>query len=312
MKKQLSWVVIVVLGLALVGQYIYGYSTLNSQSVVHAAYPPMRDFKEVVDKADTIVEGEVVRVEAGPDEVVQLAEPRDEPGGVDRIPSQRVTIRVRNTDKGTASAGQEIVVHRVGGQLQYPAAPQRGSIRGKDNPETLGPPPGQVGDKKPNPDSPAPQRPAHQPDPNAPAGVQVKNYDLEGDPAYQVGDRVYLALQERPNEPGIKQPVHPAGRYLVRADGRLQGVADDDVSRSVNGRDIAEVRSAGRGERQIPNVPQGQQRVSTGEEPGMPRTGAEAMFDSTNPALFMWIGMGFVILGIVLGLVSYLPRRRRS
>lgn len=309
MKKHLWWVAIVALGLALVGQYTYRYSELSRQMIVQVAYPPVASFSEVINKANNVVQAEVISVEAGPDNVTQLDAKSGEPNQESRLPTQRITVRVLSAEKGNTAAGQELIIHRVGGEVQFPAAPERGSIKGEDNPEVV-PPPG--GLRKPGPDSPAPAIPAARPvNPNAPASVAVKILSLEGDPAYQVGEQVFLALEDRPGAQGVLQPVHPAGRYLVLTSGVLQAVYDDDVSLTLNGLRVSDAASAARGELVIPTRPQVQKRVSTGGV-GMPRTGSGSLMDPVDPVLFTWLGVALTALGLVMGLVSLLPRRRRT
>lgn len=315
MKKHLWWVVIVALGFSLVGQYTYRYSEVSKQMVAQAAYPAVADFREVISKANTVVQAEVVSVEAGPDNVTKLDPKSGEPNQESRLPTQRVTVRVLSSEKGNTAAGQELVIHRVGGELRFPTAPERGSIKGENNPETI-PPPNAL--RKPDADSPAPAIPAPRgPDPNAPASVDVNILSLEGDPAYQVGEQVFLALEDRPGTQGVQQPVHPAGRYRVQADGVLQAVHDDEVSMSVAGRKVDEAASAARGETVIPTRPRVQRRVTTGggeTEPGavgMPRTGSGSPMDAVNPVWFTWLGVAAIALGVSMLLLSLIPSRRR-
>lgn len=63
-------------------------------------------------RADQIVLAEVVSVRAGADIVTAQA---GEPDGVDRIPTQRVTVRVLKSYKGTAQAGQQLTLFQTGG-----------------------------------------------------------------------------------------------------------------------------------------------------------------------------------------------------
>ena len=126
MKKHLWWVAIVALGFALVGQYSYRYSELSKEMIVHVAYPPVASFKEVTNKASTIVQAEVISVQAGPDNVTQLDAQSGEPNQESRLPTQLITLRVQSAEKGNTAAGQELVVHRTGGQIQSPPIPARG------------------------------------------------------------------------------------------------------------------------------------------------------------------------------------------
>src|SRR5688500_125285 len=150
MKKHFWWVAVVALGLALLGQYIYRYSELSRQMVAQVAYPPVASFAEVVDKASNVVQAEVVSVKAGPDNVTKLDPQSGEPNQESRLPTQHITVRVLSSEKGNTAAGAEMVIHRTGGELQLPTAPEQGSIKGENNPEVV-PPPG--GGRKPNADS---------------------------------------------------------------------------------------------------------------------------------------------------------------
>src|SRR6266508_6979524 len=135
MKKQLWWLVVAGLTLALVGQYAYNYANISKLSVAHAAWRPVASFRDVVNMASTVVDGDVVSIAAGPDNVVQLDPQSQEPGGADVLPTTRVTIRIRDAAKGNAAAGQQITVQQTGGTVQYPQAPARGSIQGQNSPE---------------------------------------------------------------------------------------------------------------------------------------------------------------------------------
>ena len=308
MKKHLWWVAIVALGLALVGQYTNRYSEISRQMIVQVAYPEVATFREVLNKANTVVQAEVLSVEAGPDNVTKLDAQSGEPNQESRLPTQRITVRVQSAEKGNAAAGQTLTIHRTGGQVQLPEAPARGSIRGANSPEVV-PPPG--GANKPAFDSPAPPPPpARVPDPNAPPPVSAQILNMEGEPPYTVGERVFLALEERPGAQGVQQPVHPAGRYRVQPNGVMQAVYDDQVSQSVAGRQVADAARAARGELEIPTRPSVQRRVGTGE-PGMPTTGSHSHTEAFNPVWFTWLGVFVIALGVVMLFVSLIPSRRR-
>ncbi|MDQ2983374.1 MAG: hypothetical protein M3R70_05555 [Actinomycetota bacterium] len=66
---------------------------------------------EVKTKAKEIVYGTVVGVQAGPDQVIAV---KGEPGGVVRTPTRVVTMRVANSYKGPASAGDTVTVTQLG------------------------------------------------------------------------------------------------------------------------------------------------------------------------------------------------------
>jgi hypothetical protein len=302
MKKRLWWLVVVGLVLTLVGQYAYHYVNLPYEiTTTHAAWRPVNSFADVLAMSSTVVDGDVVSISPGPDNVVQLDPKSTEPGGVDVLPTTMITIRVRSAEKGNAAAGQEITVHQTGGVVQYPQAPDRGSIQGKNNPEKVTAPQGLVGTKKPGEDTPAPPAPADRPsDPSAPGRVHVNVVTLEEDPPYQVGQHVFLALEDRPGASNVKQIAHPAGRYNVTANNVLQAVSPDDVSQSVNGHAVADAARAAHGQGEIPNRPNVQKRVTT---PGMPSTGVQV-----SPVVFSWIGLAIILIAIGMALISFVPR----
>src|SRR5438067_9169551 len=102
MKKHLWWMGVAVLALGLVGQLVtYYYRLDGAKSPGHAiwAFQP-NSFNDVVNKAQTIVQGQVMSVQPGPDIVTSA---KGEPNGEDRIPTEQIRIRVDSVDKGTAS-----------------------------------------------------------------------------------------------------------------------------------------------------------------------------------------------------------------
>jgi len=63
-------------------------------------------------KAEQVVQVTVVSVAAGPDIVTPA---KGEPDGVDRIPTQRVTVSVLRAFKGSAKVGDQLTVFQTGG-----------------------------------------------------------------------------------------------------------------------------------------------------------------------------------------------------
>ncbi|HUS14977.1 MAG TPA: hypothetical protein VM536_08150 [Chloroflexia bacterium] len=297
LKQHLAWVAVAVLALGLLGQLGYRMADRPAGVVAHASWDlKPKNFDDVVAAADTIVEGQVESVAAGPDIVVPA---KGEPSGEDRIPTQQVTIRVRNADKGNAQSGGTVTVFRTGGVRTSPATiPQRtgptdehrGTFRQADQPGGKGsadvngaPPPRTI------PEDPS------APKPNARATV----FELTDDPAYQPGQRVYLLLRDGPN--GTKAPVSPVGRYNIGADNRLHAVTDHAVAMSVEGLSVADAHAAGAGRLHIPNNPNVQKRVETGE-PGMPTTGTAD-----------WSGLVAAAAAVVgLFTAGFMLRRRRA
>lgn len=112
--------------------------------------------QQVRARAQSIVLGKVVSVSAGPD--IVTAQP-GEPGGVDRIPTRRVTVTVVKPYKGTTTAGQQLTLFQTGGTASQPAAPARGTKAGQST---------------------------------------VQQVVLEGDPAYRAGEQYLLMLEPGP------------------------------------------------------------------------------------------------------------------
>jgi len=308
--RMLWWVGIVLLALGLIGQYVM-YRSAPPTTMVHATWRlTPNNFSDVVNAADTIVEAQVESVEAGPPIVVPAA---GEPGGQDVIPTERVTVNVRTTEKGAAKAGERIVLFQTGGQrtVDQPRVGGRPD-ESRNHTAKMGPQPG--GKEASKPDSPAPERQNPQPDdaPAQPASGGTKIYLLPESPPYEVGATYYLALENGPEN--TKRPVHPAGRYKVQPGNRLQATGDDPVSQSVNGRDLALVKAAAQGRANIPTTPPQdvQRRETTGEEVGMPRTGGDNHVNIAEPMIYFWMGLAIVFVALGLGLVSFAASRREN
>jgi len=298
MRKKLWWVGVAVLTLALVGQYV-AYTQNHPPALGKAvwAFQP-KSFADVVDNSQTVVQAQVVKVEAGPDIVTKAP---GEPNGEDRIPTQRVTVNVQSVDKGSTAPGQTLVVFRTGGETQAPAPPPRGSIPGQDTPEHLAPPKA-AGGGKGDSNAPAPDRPAHQTSTNAPASPGIVAFEgFDDDPVYVPGERYLLALTAGPND--TLRPVSPEGRYRITGNNTLQAVTDSNVGASVNGVSVATAHAAAKGQASIPNRPGIQKRVTTEPVPGMPTTGTPFL-----DAALMTIGT-IALLTIIAGFVL---RRRRA
>jgi hypothetical protein len=116
MKKHLLWVPALAFVLTLGGQAAF-YATELPSTNLHASwqYKP-RSIAEARNKADSIVEAEVVAVQRGADIVTRTP---GEPGDEDRIPTQEVTLKVLKSHKGTHKAGDTIQLFQTGG-LQVP------------------------------------------------------------------------------------------------------------------------------------------------------------------------------------------------
>jgi hypothetical protein len=155
MKTKLMWLPAVALGLALVGQGAL-YRAEDPVLTMTASWkhrPASVD--EARDLATSVVQAEVVSVKADADLVVPAA---GEPTGEDRIPTQRVQVRVTKAHKGQVRPGQTVELFQVGGKL-LPTTP---------------------------------------PDGKNGARVEAKQLILEGDPPYKPGEQYLLMLEDGP------------------------------------------------------------------------------------------------------------------
>jgi hypothetical protein len=100
-------------GGVLVQSAVYGSADQRPTATIHATWDfHPQTVKEARDRAQTIVLAQVVSVRAGDD--IVTSEP-GEPDGVDRIPTQRVTVTVRQSYKGTATVNQQLTLFQTGG-----------------------------------------------------------------------------------------------------------------------------------------------------------------------------------------------------
>ncbi len=205
------WAGVAVLTLALAAQATI-YVTAKPAATAHAvwAFQPT-NFSEVVSRAQVVVEAQVVSVAKGAD--ITIVAP-GEPDGKVVIPTQQITVKVLNTDKGQVAAGQQLTVFRTGGETTIPAGPPAGSGKGDPNA--------------------APPQPA-----------QVNVLMLDDDPAYQAGERYFLLMEAGPNN--TLRPVSPEGRYHINSDGTLGPVSGSDVAKSMAGRTVQDALASAKG-----------------------------------------------------------------
>lgn len=290
MKKHVWWLAAVALALGLVAQYLI-YRMEQPAIQAHASWVSQPEsFTELADESKSIVEAEVISVQPGKPIVIPA---KGEPSGQDMIPTENITIRVIDSQKGDSKAGDTITVFRTGGRVDIPAGPPRGDNaldpgRGTDRKEATGEKP------KADPNLPLPARAETKPDGDTPAAVHAQVLVLPEDPEYAVGSRVFLALTDGPE--GTMRPVAPSGRYEVSSDGRLNSVGNDGLSAQLNGMSLAEVQKAAAGESTIGAG--GDRRVTAPGEGtvGMPTTGHG--HDGFDWMLFFGIGMLLTFAGL--------------
>jgi hypothetical protein len=155
MKKQLMWLPAVALGLALAGQGALYRADEPVLTMTASWKHRPASVDEARDLAKAVVQAEVVSVRPDADLVVPAA---GEPTGEDRIPTQRVQVRVTKAHKGAVQTGQTLEIFQVGGKL-LPTAP---------------------------------------PDGKQGARIEAKQLILEGDPLYKAGEQYVLMLEDGP------------------------------------------------------------------------------------------------------------------
>ena len=227
-KKHLLWIPGAALALILVGEVaVYYNEQPEATASASWAFHP-KSLKETRDRAHTIVQAKVVSVEKGEDLVVPA---RGEPTGEDRIPTQRITVKVNKAHKGEAKEGDTLTLFQTGGEVTDVAPPQ--GPRGEDAHERPEAPAG--GKQGLSPDDPAP----HRHERGASQGRGPKKIVLEGDPLYKAGEEYVLMLEDGPK--GQLRPVSPEGRFKVEKGGKVTAMVDNEATREVHGKGVAEL-----------------------------------------------------------------------
>src|SRR5262245_30804837 len=196
MIKRLIPLSAVALSLALAGQAAFYWTETPTLTMTASWKNHPTSVEAARDMAKAVVQAEVVSVKADADLVVPAA---GEPTGEDRIPTQRVQMRVTKAHKGQVQPGQTLELFQVGGKL-LPTAP---------------------------------------PDGKQGARVEAKVMILEGDPLYKPGEQYLLMLEDGPR--GLLRPIAPEGRYRIERGGAVTAMVDNDATRTVQGRPLAEL-----------------------------------------------------------------------
>ncbi len=223
MRTRFLWVVIAVLALTLVGQVVvYRRQPAVLAHAVWGFQP--KTLAEACDKAEVIARVRVESVVQGPDDVVPAP---GEPSGEDRLPTQRVTLRVLKSYKGTVADGQALTLTQTGGTKAIPVS---------DEEPTLPPRP----DTIPSKDAAA----AGVPNPErgqgvtAPVRTQDVQFTLEGDPLYKVGEKYVLLLERGQAHPDLFVVISPEGRYRQERTNKMTAMADNDVTQELKGKSL--------------------------------------------------------------------------
>ena len=196
-----------VLAVVLAGQLVAAHRVMTSTGttlwVADWAENP-ESLEEALASAEQVVVGQVSRVRAGEDLVVQV---EGEPGGEDRIPTEIVTLRVERSLKSAGGgAPTTIELFRTGA--------------------TKGTPPSRLGNRPPEDPPAGVERPAR---PTPPSDRTVK---LTGDPPYERGERYVLMLKAGPQmrvdgqSVQTQRPVSPEGRYRVDRRGQIEPMSE--------------------------------------------------------------------------------------
>lgn len=182
-------------------------TTELSQNVVHARVVKIR-------KADPIV----TRIQG-------------EPGGVDRIPVEVVTVRLVDDDaKGNKKKGQTIELFHTGHSDAVPPAARRAP---RERPPE-------------KPKEGAVEKSQAPKEPDAHKGVLFSA--IMNDPAYKVGEEYVLFVREGPTlkvsgrEVKTQGIVSPEGRYRVKADKTLVPMSDRAFAKQLRGKPAKQLK----------------------------------------------------------------------
>ncbi len=176
-----TYILLAALALLLVGQGALNYL----QPPARVAHPVWhfepKNFAEAKNRAQRIILAEVVNVERGED-IVTKAE--FEPNGEDRLPTQKVTLKVIKGYKGNGR-GDAITLFQTGGEVENPPPPAEGE---------------------------------------KPPMVEGTEVIFAGDPLYKVGEQYLLLLEPGPRDmqrivsPEGRYKVERNGTLTAKAD----------------------------------------------------------------------------------------------
>jgi len=200
LTRHLPWLPVAGLTLALLGQTTFYRFVETPTTVLHASwYNSPTDLSTASAKAPIIVEAEVVRVERG-DDIVTPA--KGEPNDEDRIPTQRVTLKVLKSLKGILKEGEAVQLFQTGGELRLPNYGPEGPPKDQNK-------------------------------------IQARKVILEGDPLYVVGEQHLLMLDAGPNR--LLRTVAPETRFKFDRSGTLTPAIDNETTASMKGRNLADL-----------------------------------------------------------------------
>ncbi|MGH7428429.1 MAG: hypothetical protein ACREJ4_08775 [Candidatus Methylomirabilaceae bacterium] len=249
----------VILTAGLVVQVVRGVNRLqhHGKYMMLPAFEP-QTLAEADRLADQVVVGQVVSLRRGADLVSKAP---GEPGDVDRIPTEIVTLKIDKTMKGPAA--QSVEVFRTGLSVD----PLFDRPIPKTPPDTAERPKDAVGDPSKLP---------------RPTREQANRYSVHDDPPYQVGQRYLLMLTKGPEmAKGARRLVSPEGRFFVGADNRLIPASQRAFAPQMRGRALTDIEGEllklrppvklQPGLQPVPQVP-GQPKLPPGTPGGVPQT----------------------------------------
>lgn len=249
----------VVLTAALASQVVMGVNRLQHRGtyMMLPAFEP-QSLAEADKLADQVVVGQVAAIRRGGDLVTRAP---GEPGGVDRIPTEIVSLKIDRTLKGVAAQSVEVFRTGLSTDPLYDRPPPTALPDAAERPKDA------VGDPKQLP---------------RPTREQANRYSVHDDPPYQVGQRYLLMLTKGPDiAKGAKRLVSPEGRFFVGADNRLIPASQRAFAAQLRGRALPEIEGEllklrppiklQPGLQQVPQVPV-QPKLPPGTPGGIPQT----------------------------------------
>ncbi len=211
---------IAILFVAFAGQVSYEYMFNKPDPVLMAAwaYEP-RSLAEAKGLAQDVVEAQVTKVERADDLVIPAP---GEPGGVERIAIEVVTMKVKGAMKG--KPGQEVRVFRTAGI----------PVNKRDMPNMKDAPPKPKG---------ATKRPAKA------TPFTENTINVHDDQAYQVGENYVMFLRDGPQVKmkgkriATKTLVNPSTRFKVGKDNRVTPLIPDGLGKPFKGKSIQQFKA---------------------------------------------------------------------
>ena len=225
-NRMLSVGVLLLAGL-LIAQLAMKASHHHEMTGLHASWRfAPQSTAELDQLANEVVVGKVVNIRRGNDIVVKVD---GEPGNVDRIPTEVVTLQVDQNIKG--NPGGQVEVFHTGLSVDV---------------ELL---------NRPVPKKPVPSN-EKMPDLRTirkPTPQEANRYSLHDDPGYEPGQKYLLYLAEGPEfAKGTRRIVAPEGRFLVAADTKLIPTVDRGAALELKGKPLPEALNQ---LRQMPKLP---------------------------------------------------------